>query len=184
MYHGAGYRKLGKKSTHRMAMFANMANSLIEHERIETTLPKAKDLRRIIEKLITKGKKGDLHNRRQALSFLRSEDGVNKLFTNIAERFKDRNGGYVRVLKMADTRLGDAAQKAVIEFVDYVLPVEKSTEDKKKERAEKKAAAKEARANRAKNAKEKKEAHVKAKVTRTGKAGASSSMKGSGSRGT
>ena len=184
MYHGAGYRKLGKKSTHRMAMFANMANSLIEHERIQTTLPKAKDLRRIIEKLVTKGKKGDEHNRRQAFSFLRSEQGVEKLFSNIAPRFKERKGGYVRVLKMADTRWGDAAQTAVIEFVDYVMPAHKTAEDKKKERAAKKAAAKEAKAAKAAKPKTAKEAKVKAKVTRTGKAGASASMKGSGSRGT
>src|SRR4051794_532137 len=103
MYHGVGYRKLGRKTAHRMAMFANAANSLIEHERIETTLPKAKELRRVVERLITKGKKGDMHSRRNAFSFLRSEDTVKKLFDDLAPRFKERQGGYTRVLKLAAT---------------------------------------------------------------------------------
>ena len=182
MYHGAGYRKLGKKSTHRMAMFANMTNSLIEHERIETTLPKAKDLRRIVEKLLTKGKKGDLHNRRQVFSFLRSNEGVTKLFDTLAPRFKDRMGGYTRVLKVADTRYGDAATKAVIEFVDYVLPAQKTKEELKKDRDAAKASAKKAKAASSLAKTDKRSNSSMGK--KTGKAGANASMKGSGSRGT
>ena len=186
MYHGAGYRKLGKKTPHRLAMFANAANSLIEHGRIETTLPKAKELRRVVERLITKGKKGSLNDRRNAFSFLRSDLTVSKLFDEIAPRFKDRQGGYTRVLKMAATRLGDAAPMAVIEFVDYVLPAEKTKEEKKKERAEAKAQAKEAKKAKAADrlAKAAKDRSAKSVGRKTGKAGASASMKGSGSRGT
>lgn len=182
MYHGVGYRKLGRKTQHRLAMFSNMANSLIEHERIQTTLPKAKELRRVVERLITKGKKGDEHSRRQVFSVLRSNKGVAKLFDDIAPRFKDRKGGYTRVLRLADTRLGDAASMAVIEFVDFVLPAEKSKEEKKKERAAAKAEAKKAAADRpAKAAKEAKSTKV---GKRTGKAGGASSKSRSGSRGT
>jgi large subunit ribosomal protein L17 len=185
MYHGAGYRKLGKKTQHRLAMFANMANSLIEHERIETTLPKAKELRRVVERLITKGKKGNDHNRRQAYSVLRSEKGVAKLFDTIAPRFKSRNGGYTRVLHLANTRAGDAASMAILEFVDYVLPADKSKEDKKKERAAAKAQAKEAKKAQAASRPAKTAKDASSKVGRkTGKAGANASMKGSGSRGT
>lgn len=186
MYHGAGYRKLGKKTAHRLAMFANGANSLIEHGRIETTLPKAKELRRVVERLVTKGKKGSLHDRRNAFSFLRSERHVAKLFDDVAKRFKDRAGGYTRVLKLPQTRLGDAAQMAVLEFVDYVLPPSKSKEDKKKERAAAKAEAKEAKKAKAASRPEKSAKRAKAGPMgkKTGKAGASASMKGSGSRGT
>jgi large subunit ribosomal protein L17 len=182
MYHGAGYRKLGKKTAHRLAMFANAANSLIEHERIETTLPKAKELRRVVERLITKGKSGSLSDRRNVFSFLRQEETVSKLFGDIASRFKDRPGGYTRILKKAETRLGDGASVALIEFVDYVLPSNKSKEDKKSEKTAAKAKAKEeakakAASRPAKAAKEK-------KVKATGKAGANSSVGRSGSRGT
>jgi large subunit ribosomal protein L17 len=168
-----------------MAMFANAANSLITHERIETTLPKAKELRRVVERLVTKGKNGGFHDRRNVFSFLRSNETVNKLFNDIAPRFKDRQGGYTRVLKLAETRLGDAAPMAVIEFVDYVLPAQKSKDEMKKERAEAKAQKKEAKKAKAasrpaKAAKDKSGPGLK----KTGKAGASSSMKGSGSRGT
>lgn len=183
MYHGAGYRKLGKKSTHRMAMFANAANSLIEHERIETTLPKAKDLRRLVERLITKGKGGTLHDRRNAFSFLRSEDSVKKLFENIAPRFKDRKGGYTRVLKLPETRIGDAASMAVLEFVDYVLPAEKSKEDVKKAKADAKAKAKEAKKASA-AARVSKPKADRAVGRKSGKAGGNSSVGRSGSRGT
>lgn len=183
MYHGAGYRKLGKKSVHRMAMFANMSNSLIEHERIQTTLPKAKDLRRIVEKLITKGKSGTLHDRRNVHSFLRSETGVNKLFDNIAARFKDRNGGYTRVLKLAGTRWGDAADMAVIEFVDYKMPASKTKEEAKKDKAAAKAEAKAAKKAKAAD-RPAKAAKASSSVKKTGKAGANASMKGFGSRGT
>lgn len=181
MYHGAGYRKLGKKSVHRMAMFANMASSLIEHGRIETTLPKAKDLRRLIERLITKGKDGSLHKRRQAMSFLRSDAAVKTLFDTVAPRFKDRQGGYTRIMKLADTRYGDGASKAIIEFVDYVLPKSVTKEEKKKVKAKAKEAQKALDASRLAKPKAAKAAGV---AKKTGKAGSNASMKGSGSRGT
>lgn len=184
MYHGVGYRKLGKKTPHRLAMFANAASSLIQHERIETTLPKAKELRRVVERLITKGKKGRDHDRRNVFSFLRSNEAVEKLFSVIAPRFKDRQGGYTRVLKLAETRRGDAADMAVLEFVDYVLPAEKTKDEKKKAKADEKAKAKadaksKAAARPAKPGREGKGAGKK-----TGKAGANLSTQGSGSRGT
>jgi large subunit ribosomal protein L17 len=180
MYHGAGYRKLGKKTNHRLAMFANATNSLIEHGRIETTLPKAKELRRVVERLVTKGKKGTLHDRRNAFSFLRSEEAVKKLFDDVAVRFKDRKGGYTRVLKLPETRLGDAASMAVLEFVDYVLPAQKTKEDVKKDRAAVKAKNKEAK--KAKAATPKK-AKSEGKGKKSGKAGAST-INRMGSRGT
>ena len=117
MRHGAGYRKLNRTHEHRKALFANMAGSLIEHEQIKTTLPKAKDLRRIVEKLITLGKRGDLHARRQAAAALKQDMYVVKLFDILGPRYKDRQGGYVRVLK-AGFRYGDMAPMAIIEFVD------------------------------------------------------------------
>lgn len=117
MRHGNGNRKLGVTASHRKAMFANMAVALIENEQITTTLPKAKDLRPIVESLITLGKKGGLANRRRALSILRDETAVSKLFAALAERYKSRNGGYTRVMK-AGFRYGDAAAMAMIEFVD------------------------------------------------------------------
>ena len=117
MRHGAGYRKLNRTHSHRKAMFANMACSLIEHEQIKTTLPKAKELRPIIEKLVTLGKRGDLHARRLALSKIKQEPAVKKLFSTIAERYKERQGGYVRVMK-AGFRYGDMAPMAIIEFVE------------------------------------------------------------------
>jgi large subunit ribosomal protein L17 len=117
MRHANKNRKLGVTSTHRKAMFANMAVALIENEQITTTLPKAKDLRPIVESLITLGKKGGLANRRRALSILRDEGAVKKLFSALAERYKTRQGGYTRVLK-AGFRYGDAAAMAMIEFVD------------------------------------------------------------------
>ena len=179
MYHGMKLRKLGKKSQHRLAMFANMASSLIEHERIQTTLPKAKELRRVVEKLITKGKNGSLDQRRRAFSYLRQDAAVQKLFDTVAPRFKDRNGGYTRILKIAGTRHGDGASQAVIEFVDYVMPSQKSAEDKKKDRAASKQEAKAAKA-----AKPKTERAAKQKVGRSTKVDAKNpSMKSSGSRG-
>jgi large subunit ribosomal protein L17 len=110
-------RKFSRTTSHRLAMFSNMANALIKHEQIKTTLPKAKDLRPIVEKLITLGKKGGLANKRLAYAELRDNAVVDKLFTVIAERYKDRNGGYTRVLK-AGFRYGDNAPMAIIEFVD------------------------------------------------------------------
>jgi len=117
MRHGVAGRKLGVTDTHRFAMFRNMAHALIKHEQITTTLPKAKELAPVTEKLITLGKRGTLHARRQAYAQLRDNVIVAKLFTTIAERYKDRSGGYTRVLK-AGMRYGDAADMAVIELVD------------------------------------------------------------------
>ena len=110
-------RRLNRSSAHRSAMFANMACALIKHEQITTTLPKAKDLRPIVEKLVTLGKRGDLHARRQAIAQIRDVAMVKKLFDVLGPRYKDRHGGYTRVLK-AGFRYGDSAPVAVIEFVD------------------------------------------------------------------
>lgn len=117
MRHGKSGRKLNRTSSHRKAMFANMAASLIKHEQIVTTLPKAKEMKPIIDKLITLGKRGDLHARRQAISQIRDVAMVRKLFETLGERYKDRQGGYCRVLK-AGYRYGDSAPMAVIELVD------------------------------------------------------------------
>ena len=117
MRHGIAHRKLNRTASHRKAMFANMAASLIEHEQIVTTLPKAKEMKPFMDKLITLAKKGDLHARRQAISKVRNKDAVKKLFEVFGERYKDRNGGYTRVLK-AGYRFGDNAPRAVIELVD------------------------------------------------------------------
>jgi large subunit ribosomal protein L17 len=117
MRHGLSGRKLGVTSSHRLAMFRNMAVALIKHEQITTTLPKAKELRPVAEKLITLAKRGDLHAKRLAFNQLRDETIVTKLFSTMADRYKTRNGGYTRVLK-AGMRFGDAADMAVIEFVD------------------------------------------------------------------
>ncbi|MGI4975911.1 MAG: 50S ribosomal protein L17 [Janthinobacterium lividum] len=117
MRHGVAGRKLNVTSTHRLAMFRNMAHALIKHEQITTTLPKAKELRPVAEKLITLGKRGGLHARRQAYAQLRDDVIVAKLFGTIAERYRGRSGGYCRVMK-AGMRYGDAADMAVIELVD------------------------------------------------------------------
>src|SRR6516164_883069 len=117
MYHGRAKRRFNRTHEHRKAMFANMCQALIKHEQIVTTLPKAKDLRPIVEKLVTLGKRGDLHARRQAIAEMRDIAMVKKLFEVLGPRYKDRNGGYTRVLK-AGFRHGDSAPVAVIEFVD------------------------------------------------------------------
>ena len=117
MRHGNAHRKLNRTAEHRKAMFANMCAALIKHEQIITTLPKAKDLRPIVEKLVTLGKRGDLHARRQAVSQMRDVEMVKKLFDVLGPRYKDRNGGYTRIIK-AGFRYGDSAPVAVIEFVD------------------------------------------------------------------
>jgi large subunit ribosomal protein L17 len=117
MRHGNTNRKLGRTASHRRAMFANMSAALIKHEQIVTTLPKAKELRPIVEKLVTLGKRGDLHARRQAIAQVGDETQVQKLFGVIGPRYKDRSGGYLRILK-AGYRYGDNAAVAVIEFVD------------------------------------------------------------------
>jgi large subunit ribosomal protein L17 len=110
-------RKLNRKSQHRKAMFSNMAAALIKHEQIKTTLPKAKDLRSVVEKLITLGKKGTLHDRRRAFAFLRDDAMTAKLFETLGPRYKERSGGYTRVLR-AGFRYGDAAPMAIIELVE------------------------------------------------------------------
>src|SRR6201747_1512624 len=117
MRHGNTNRKLNRTASHRKAMFANMSAALIKHEQIVTTLPKAKELRPIVEKLVTLGKRGDLHARRQAIAQVRDEDQVRKLFAVLGGRYKERQGGYIRILK-AGYRYGDNAPVAVIEFVD------------------------------------------------------------------
>ncbi len=117
MRHRLSGRKLNRTSSHRKAMFANMAAALIKHEQITTTLPKAKDLRGVVDRLITLGKRGNLHARRQALAVLRDTKLTDKLFTALAERYAERPGGYTRVLR-AGFRYGDSAPMAVIELVD------------------------------------------------------------------
>src|ERR1700724_4610588 len=117
MYHGHAKRRFGRTHEHRKAMFSNLCQALIKHEQIVTTLPKAKDLRPVVEKLVTLGKRGDLHARRLAISRLRDPDLVKKLIDVLGPRYKTRNGGYLRVMK-AGFRPGDNAPMAVIEFVD------------------------------------------------------------------
>jgi large subunit ribosomal protein L17 len=117
MYHGRAKRRFNRTAEHRKAMFMNMCNAIIKHEQIITTLPKAKDLRPVVEKLVTLGKRGDLHARRQAIAQIRDVDLVKKLFDVLAPRYKERPGGYLRIMK-AGFRHGDNAAVAVIEFVD------------------------------------------------------------------
>jgi len=128
MRHARGYRRLNRTHEHRKALWANMAGSLIEHEQIKTTLPKAKELRPIVEKLITLAKRGDLHARRQAAAQLKQDAVVAKLFEVLGPRYKDRQGGYARVLK-AGFRYGDMAPMAIIELVDRD-PAAKGSADK------------------------------------------------------
>ena len=134
MRHARGYRRLNRTHEHRKALFANMAGSLIEHEQIKTTLPKAKELRPIVEKLITLAKRGDLHARRQAASQLKEDKHVARLFEILGPRYKDRQGGYVRILK-AGFRYGDMAPMAIIELVDRD-PSAKGAADKARTAAE------------------------------------------------
>ena len=139
MRHGMSGRKLNRTKAHRKALFMNLAQALVKHEQIKTTLPKAKDLRPIVEKLVTLGKRGGLHARRQLISHIQDEKLVTKLMTVLADRYKGRPGGYTRVLK-AGFRYGDAAPMAIIEFVDRD-PAAKGTDsgptaEKKTEEAE------------------------------------------------
>ncbi len=128
MRHGHGLRKLNRTSEHRLAMLRNMMNSLIEHEVIKTTVPKAKELRRVVEPMITLAKEATLANRRLAFDRLRSRDSVTKLFNDLGQRFKPRPGGYTRILKIG-YRVGDNAPMALVEFVDRAVePDEKSAE--------------------------------------------------------
>lgn len=117
MRHSRGYRRLNRTHEHRKAMFANMSGALIEHEQIKTTLPKAKELRPIVEKLITLAKRGDLHARRQARAALKEDKHLARLFEILGPRYKERQGGYIRIMK-AGFRYGDMAPMAIIEFVD------------------------------------------------------------------
>src|SRR5215470_18455608 len=134
MRHGKVYRKFNRTAEHRRAMFANLCAALIKHEQIMTTLPKAKDLRPVVEKLITLGKRGGLHARRQAIAELRDVGMVKKLFDVLGPRYKARNGGYTRVLK-AGFRYGDASPRAVIELVDRDETV-KGADDKARHEAQ------------------------------------------------
>jgi large subunit ribosomal protein L17 len=127
-HHRAG-KKLGRDSAHRKALYANLAGALIEHGRIKTTVTKAKAVRPIAEQMITLGRRGDLHARRQAMAFLRSQEIVHKLFGEVAPRFKDRPGGYSRIIRIGP-RLGDAAEMAYLELVDF------SPEEQAEEKAE------------------------------------------------
>ncbi len=140
MNHGKTHRKFNRRSDHRRAMLANLAASLIKHEQIITTLPKAKDLRPVVEKLVTLGKRGDLHARRQAIAQKRDIAMVKKLFDVIGPRYKERNGGYTRVMK-AGFRHGDSAPVAVIEFVDRDANARGLDSGPKPERAAEEAAA-------------------------------------------
>ena len=139
MRHAHGYRKLNRTHEHRRAMFANMASSLIEHEQIKTTLPKAKELRRIAEKLVTLAKRGDLHARRLAAAEIKQDAAVSKLFATLGPRYAERQGGYIRVLK-AGFRYGDMAPMAIVELVDRD-PDAKGAGDKARLAAEEAAAA-------------------------------------------
>ncbi len=125
MRHGSGYRKLNRTSSHRAAMFRNMAVSLLRHEAIKTTLPKAKELRRVVEPLITLGKSPSLANRRLAFDRLRDRDIVGKIFNELGPRYNTRNGGYLRILKIG-FRVGDNAPMAFVELMDRPEPTEAS----------------------------------------------------------
>lgn len=118
MRHRKSGRRLGRTSSHRDAMLRNMVTSLLDQERIVTTVPKAKEAKRVTERMITLGKRGDLHARRQALSYIRSKNIVAKLFDQLSAQYADRNGGYTRIIRTG-TRLGDAAPMAILELVDY-----------------------------------------------------------------
>jgi large subunit ribosomal protein L17 len=132
MRHKKSGRKLGRNSSHREAMFRNMVTSLFEHERIVTTTEKAKEIGPIAEKMITLAKRGDLHSRRQAYSYIRSQEVVAKLFDEISEMFADRNGGYTRIIKTG-VRQGDAASMAIIELVGYEENIEVVEESEESE---------------------------------------------------
>ena len=148
MRHGHGFRKLGRTSSHRRALLRNMATSLILEGRITTTLPKAKELKKVADKLVTLGKADTLHARRQALGFLMAIDreatgdvfkksAVHKLFTELAPQFAERNGGYTRVVRLSQYRDGDKAEMAVIEFVEGGLPAKKEKKGRRERKVNK-----------------------------------------------
>lgn len=132
MRHNQKGRKLGRTTSHRLAMFRNQLASLVEHQRITTTLPKAKELRPIAERLITQGKRGTVDARRRVGRWIPSRDLIKKLFGEIAPRFTERHGGYLRIVKLGP-RPGDGAEVAVLEFVDYE-PAPKAVEEKKEKK--------------------------------------------------
>ena len=132
MRHRKGYNKLGMESSHRRSVLRNLATSLVIHEEIKTTVAKAKELRRIFDRLVTLGKRGDLHARRQVASFVFNDDATKKLFEDISSRMKDRQGGYTRILKIGP-RKGDAADLARIQIVDYLDKKKEAAEEGKKE---------------------------------------------------
>lgn len=137
MRHRSAKVRLSRHTSHRLAMMRNLVTSLIEHERVETTLPKARELKRIADRMITLGKEGTLHARRRALRVIRTKDAVSKLFTELATRFKERSGGYTRLYKLG-FRQGDAAPMAIVEYLGFALKVvEESPKGKKKAPASK-----------------------------------------------
>lgn len=129
MRHRVAGSKLGRTASHRTAMMRNMASSIIEHERITTTLVKAKAIKPFVEKLVTLSKKDTVHNRRRAFALLRNKEAVTKLFTVLGPRFESRPGGYTRILKLSKPRLGDAAERGMIEFVERTMAVELGDDD-------------------------------------------------------
>lgn len=141
MRHLSGYRKLGRKTPHRRALFRNMATSMVLHERINTTLEKAKELRSVVEKVLTLGKRGDLHARRQVASYLMDGVAVSKVFDTLAKRFETRKGGYTRIVRTG-IRSGDSANLAFLEFVDFEPGKAVAEEAPKPAKAAKKPAAK------------------------------------------
>ena len=141
MRHGHGLRKLNRTSEHRQAMLRNMMNSLLEHEVIKTTLPKAKELRRVVEPMLTLGKEPTLANKRLAFNRLRNRDMVTKLFNETYKEFANRNGGYTRIYKLGQQRIGDAAEMALIEFVKADDPGYKKSKGRKAPKAKKAPAA-------------------------------------------
>lgn len=126
MRHGNGYKKLGRDTPHRRALLRNLATALVEHGGIQTTLPKAKSLRPVVEKLVTLGKRGDLHARRQVAHYLFDKKVASKLFNDLAPQYKDRNGGYLRILRLGK-RFGDGAEMARIEFVEGPVTAKQKT---------------------------------------------------------
>lgn len=166
MRHGKAGKKLGRTPSHRKAMFRNMVTSLLKHERIVTTEVKAKEIGRLTEKMITLGKRGDLHARRQAVAFIRSNEVVKKLFSEYAQRYAERQGGYTRVLKL-EPRAGDNAPMALVELVDRPIEAAKSQSPKAKEKAPKESKAQSSKAKEKKTEEkdEKKETKAGKKAT-------------------
>ncbi len=199
MRHQIDHRKLGRSAGHRRALLRNMVTSLIMHERVETTLPKAKELRRTAERMVTLAKEGSLHARRQAAAFVMSDESLRKLFSTLADRFKDRSGGYTRIFRFPHRR-GDSAEMATIEYLGFVPPPPKvkahehdhdheaDEESKKKEKAAKKeakAVKKEAKEKKAKErpVKEKVEKKAAPKSAKKAESGESKAEKKTGIKG-